>query len=337
MLYPLTFDSIFKEKIWGGQKIHTVLGKDFDAGPDGHLPNCGETWEVSDVEGNVSVVAQGGLKGESLHQLVQRYKGDLVGEHVYAHYGARFPLLIKFIDANDDLSIQVHPNDELAKQRGVGYGKTEMWYIMQADQGAKLNAGFNRELTKDEYKQAVADGTIQDLLNIEDAHAGDVFFLPAGRVHYIGKGLLLAEIQQTSDTTYRIYDFDRVDQTTGKKRELHTDLAVDAIDYHHYDDYKTQYARTENETVNAVTSDHFVTNVLNFTQEVEHDYTHLDSFVVLICVAGGLTVNTSGGYSIPLNTGQCVLIPATINTVTLVPNTETYREGSFTVLETYVP
>ncbi len=331
MLYPLTFEPIFKDKIWGGQKIRTILEKDFPSGPSGPLPNCGETWEVSDVEGNVSVVREGSLQGKSLHELVEQYKGELVGQHVYEQYGDRFPLLIKFIDANDDLSIQVHPNDELAKQRGSGFGKTEMWYILQADEGAKLNSGFSREVTKDEYVKAVADNTIQDLLNIEDVQAGDVFFLPAGRVHYIGKGLLLAEIQQTSDTTYRIYDFDRVDQTTGKKRELHTELAVDAIDYRHYDNYKTDYERKLNESVNAVKSDYFVTNVLHFDQEVLHDYTHLDSFVVLICVAGALTVETEGGYKVPLKMGQCALIPASINSVTLTP------DGEMTVLETYVP
>ena len=326
MLYPLTFETIFKDKIWGGQKIKTILEKDFSP-----LPNCGETWEVSDVNGNVSVVKEGALIGKTLHELVSQYKGELVGQHVYETYGDRFPLLVKFIDANDDLSIQVHPNDELAKKRGSGFGKTEMWYIMQADKGAELNAGFNREVTKEEYVKAVADNTIQALLNIEPAAPGDVFFLPAGRVHYIGKGLLLAEIQQTSDTTYRIYDFDRVDATTGQKRELHTDLAVDAIDYQHYDHYKTQYEKTLNESVNAVTSDYFVTNVLNFDQEVTHDYTQIDSFVILICVAGALTIEAQGGYSVPLTMGQCVLIPASNTTVTFVP------DGDMTVLETYVP
>lgn len=326
MLYPLTFDTIFKDKIWGGQKIKTVLDKDFAP-----LPNCGETWEISDVEGNVSIVKEGALKGQSLRELVAKYQDKLVGKHVYDTYGNRFPLLIKFIDANDDLSIQVHPNDELAKQRQSGFGKTEMWYIIQADEGATLNSGFNREVTKDEYVKAVADNTIQDLLNIEPAKPGDVFFLPAGRVHYIGKGLLLAEIQQTSDTTYRIYDFDRVDATTGQKRELHTELAVDAIDYHHYDHYKTPYAATINESVNAVKSDYFVTNVLTFDEPVEHDYTHIDSFVILICVGGGLTVEATGGYSVTLQMGQSVLIPASVNNITLTPN------GTMTVLETYVP
>jgi mannose-6-phosphate isomerase len=326
MLYPLTFETIFKDKIWGGQKIKTILEKDFSP-----LPNCGETWEVSDVEGNVSVVKEGSLQGKSLHELVEEYKGKLVGQHVYDKYGDRFPLLVKFIDANDDLSIQVHPDDELAEKRKSGFGKTEMWYIMQADEGAKLNSGFNREVTKEEYVKAVADNTIQDILNIEPAQPGDVFFLPAGRVHYIGKGLLLAEIQQTSDTTYRIYDFDRVDATTGQKRELHTELAVDAINYHHYDHYKTQYDRKLNESVNAVTSDYFVTNVLTANEEIEHDYTQIDSFVILICVAGALTIEAEGGYSVSLKMGQCTLIPATINNVTFVP------DGDMTLLETYVP
>ncbi|GAB4011246.1 class I mannose-6-phosphate isomerase [Spirosoma migulaei] len=326
MLYPLTFKTIFKEKIWGGQKIKTILEKDFSP-----LPNCGETWEVSDVEGNVSIVNAGSLQGKSLHELVEESKGELVGKHVYEQYGNRFPLLVKFIDANDDLSIQVHPDDELAKKRKSGFGKTEMWYIMQADEGAKLNSGFNRELTKDEYVKAVADNTIQDLLNIETAKPGDVFFLPAGRVHYIGKGLLLAEIQQTSDTTYRIYDFDRVDATTGQKRELHTELAVDAINYHHYDHYKTQYDKKLNESVNAVKSDYFITNVLNFNEEVAQDYSRIDSFVILICVAGGLTIETQGGYSLSLKMGQCALIPASVNNLTLIP------DGDMTVLETYVP
>jgi mannose-6-phosphate isomerase len=330
MLHPLTFETIFKDKIWGGQKIKTVLGKDFS-----QLPNCGETWEISGVAGNISVVAEGPLKGQSLQELLEHYKDELVGKHVYERFGNEFPLLVKFIDANDDLSIQVHPNDELAKKRHnipgrAAFGKTEMWYILAADEGATLNSGFNREVTKDEYVKAVADNTLMDLLNIEPVSAGDVFFLPAGRVHYIGKGILLAEIQQTSDITYRIYDFDRTDDK-GQKRELHTELAVDAIDYTHYDHYKTPYDSQPNQSVNAVTCDYFVTNVLKFDQEVLHDYTHLDSFVILVCVDGSLTVETGDGYRIPLKMGQCVLLPASTTQVTLLPN------GSMTVLESYVP
>ncbi len=323
MLYPLTFTPHFKDKIWGGHKIKSVLGKDFS------LPNCGETWEVSGVPGNVSVVRSGTLVGESLQDILEKFGPELVGKHVFERYGTEFPLLVKFIDANDDLSIQVHPNDTLAWQRHNSFGKTEMWYIMQADAGAKLNSGFNRPVTQDEYVRAVAENTLPDLLNIEAVQAGDVYFLPAGRVHYIGKGLLLAEIQQSSDVTYRIYDFDRRD-AQGNPRELHTEQAVEAIDYTYLADYQTHYNRKLNETINAVTSDYFVTNVLHYNQAVYHEYTHLDSFVILVCVEGSLTVQ-AGAYEVHLSLGDCALIPAIIPAVTLVPH------GTMTVLESYVP
>lgn len=330
MLYPLTFKTIYKDKIWGGQKIRSVLGKDFSSGPAGALPNCGETWEISGVEGDVSEVKEGPLKGKSLQELLEQYKEQLVGEHVYEQYGDRFPLLVKFIDANDDLSIQVHPHDELSNERHQSYGKTEMWYILQADEGSSLISGFNRDVSRDEYIDAVNTNTLTDILNREPVEAGDVFFLPAGRVHTIGKGLLLAEIQQTSDITYRIYDFDRVDDK-GNKRELHTDLAIDAIDYKHHTDYKTQYEHRLNQTVNAVSCEYFVTNILNFDQEVMHDYTHLDSFVILVCVGGAVTIQAEGGYHVPLKMGECALIPAAVRQVTLVP------DGDMTLLESYVP
>ena len=330
MLYPLTFTPLFKDKIWGGHKIKSILGKDFPDGPNGPLSNCGETWEISGVPGNISVVKEGKLVGESLQAILEKFGPELVGKHVHEQYGNEFPLLVKFIDANDDLSIQVHPNDELARIRHNSFGKTEMWYIMQADPGAKLNSGFSRRVTKDEYVRAVASNTITDILNIEEALPGDVFFLPAGRVHYIGKGLLLAEIQQTSDITYRIYDFDRKDDK-GNNRELHTEQAVDAMDYTYHADHKVHYEKKLNESTNAVTSDYFVTNVLHFDQEVFHDYTHLDSFVILVCVEGSLTIQAAGGYSVGLKMGECALIPASITSVTLVPN------GSMTVLESYVP
>jgi mannose-6-phosphate isomerase len=325
MLYPLTFSPLFKDKIWGGHKIKSILGKDYAP-----LPNCGETWEISGVSGNVSVVREGALAGESLQTVLATYKEQLVGRHVYERYGNEFPLLVKFIDANDDLSIQVHPNDELARTRHNSFGKTEMWYIMQADEGAVLNSGFNRAVTQNEYVEAVAENTLPDILNIEEAKPGDVFFLPAGRVHYIGKGLLLAEIQQTSDVTYRIYDFDRRD-AAGQTRELHTEQAVEAIDYYYYGEYKTHYERSLNQSVCAVTSDYFVTNVLHFDQELQHDYAALDSFVILVCVEGSLTVHTTGGYQIGLKMGECALIPASVPSVTFVPN------GVVTVLESYVP
>lgn len=330
MLPILTFETIFKDKIWGGQKIRTVLGKDFAP-----LPNCGETWEISGVSGNVSVVKDGPLAGKSLKELVAEHKGDLVGQHVYEQFGDEFPLLVKFIDAADDLSIQVHPNDELARQRHQGpgrdaFGKTEMWYIIEADEGATLNSGFNRPVTKEEYVESVKNNTLQELLNIEPVQPGDVFFLPAGRVHYIGKGILLAEIQQTSDITYRIYDFDRTDDK-GQKRELHTEQAVDAIDYTFHDSYKTQYEKSLNQSVNAVACPYFTTNVLHFDQEVMHDYAHLDSFVILVCVDGGVTIQAEGSPQVTLKMGECALIPARVKQVTLIP------DGEMTLLESYVP
>ena len=213
-LYPLKFKTIYKEKIWGGHKINTHLNKDFSP-----LDNCGETWEISGVEGNISITENGNLSGKSLTELIKEYKSELVGNSVYEKFGNEFPLLIKFIDANADLSVQVHPNDELAEKRHGSKGKTEMWYIFQADENSSLISGFKRPLDKKVYQDHLASGSLDQILNREKVETGDVFFIPAGRVHTIGKGILLTEIQQTSDVTYRIYDFDRIDKN-GNKREL---------------------------------------------------------------------------------------------------------------------
>ena len=322
-LYPLKFKTIYKDKIWGGQKINTYLHKDF-----GNLPNCGETWEISGVKSDVSVVDGGALDGESLAVLLEQYGAQLVGEKVYNHFGNIFPLLVKFIDANDDLSIQVHPNDELAKKRHNSFGKTEMWYIIEADPGSSLIAGFNQELTRKKYLNAFNTGHLIDVLNKEEAKAGDVFFLPAGRVHTIGKGLLIAEIQQTSDITYRIYDFDRVDDK-GNKRELHVEEALDAIDYHLYPEYKTNYQPEKNETVHLVTCPYFTTNVLDFTESTVKDYSQLDSFVIHVCVAGEYTIKCNG-EAYPVKMGECILLPKTIDHIELETTT------GFKILESYI-
>ena len=322
-LYPLKFKTIYKDKIWGGQKIHTYLHKDF-----GDLPNCGETWEISGVKSDVSVVDSGALKGQSLDKLLEQYKGDLVGDTVYSRFGDVFPLLVKFIDANDDLSVQVHPNDELAKKRHNSFGKTEMWYVIEADPGSSLIAGFNREMTEEEYVHALDSGHIMDILNREDVKAGDVFFLPAGRVHTIGKGLLIAEIQQTSDITYRIYDFDRVDDK-GQKRELHTQEALAAIDYKHYPEYKTNYQPQKDETVELVTCPYFTTSVLDFTKDTEKDYSDLDSFVIYVCLEGEYTIKYND-MAYPVKMGDCVLLPKTIDKVQLKTN------AGFKILESYI-
>jgi len=322
-LYPLKFQTIYKDKIWGGQKIRTYLHKDF-----GDLPNCGETWEISGVKSDVSVVADGPLKGERLDKLLEKYKDDLVGKKVYNHFGNIFPLLIKFIDANEDLSIQVHPDDELAKKRHNSFGKTEMWYVVEADPGSTLIAGFNKELDEQEYLDKFNSGHLTDILNKEDVKSGDVFFLPAGRVHTIGKGLLIAEIQQTSDITYRIYDFDRVDDK-GNKRELHVEEALAAIDYKHYPEYKTTYHPKENETVKLVSCPYFTTNLMDFTESTEKDYSSLDSFVIYVCLEGEFTINHAGDVY-PVKMGDCMLLPKTVDKVQL----ET--ASGFKILESFI-
>ncbi|MEO8887265.1 MAG: type I phosphomannose isomerase catalytic subunit [Mucilaginibacter sp.] len=322
-LYPLKFKPIYKDKIWGGQKIKSYLHKDF-----GNLPNCGESWEISGVKSDVSIVDGGALDGESLADLLEQYGADLVGEKVYKHFGNIFPLLVKFIDANDDLSIQVHPNDELAKKRHNSFGKTEMWYIIEADPGSTVIAGFNRELDEKTYLEYFNSGRLMEILNREDARAGDVFFLPAGRVHTIGKGLLLAEIQQTSDITYRIYDFDRMD-AQGHKRELHTQEALAAIDYKQYPDYKTRYQPEKNETVELVTCPYFTTNVLDSTENMAKDYSNLDSFVIQVCLAGAYTINYNG-ESYPVKMGESILLPKTIDKI------EMETTSGFKILESYI-
>jgi len=322
-LYPLKFKSIYKDKIWGGQKIKTYLGKDF-----GSLPNCGETWEISGVKSDVSVVDGGALNGESLADLLEKYKEDLVGKKIYAHFGNIFPLLVKFIDANDWLSVQVHPNDELAKKRHNSFGKTEMWYIIESDPGSTLISGFNQQIDEKTYVEKLNSGHLMDILNKETADAGDVFFLPAGRVHTIGKGLLLAEIQQTSDITYRIYDFDRVDDK-GNKRELHTQEALAALDYKVYPDYKTQYTPKVNEDVHLVTCPYFTTNVMDFTHDTSKDYSNLDSFVIHVCVAGAYTL-VCDGKSYDVKMGECILLPKVIDHVELKTAT------GFKILESYI-
>lgn len=323
-MYPFLFKTIFKDKIWGGEKIKTILGKDFSP-----LPNCGETWEISGVKGDISVVKEGPLAGKDLVTLIDEYKGKLVGEKVYKKFGSEFPLLIKFIDANDDLSIQVHPGDELARDRHDSFGKTEMWYILQADKGAKLNSGFNREIDETVYLKHLEENTLDEILNFETVEAGDVFFLPAGRVHYIGKGVCLAEIQQTSDITYRIYDFDRTD-TKGNKRELHTDQALAAIDYKFYGAYKTPYESKPNESSELVRCPYFRTNLITLDRPTNKDYSDIDSFVIYICTEGEAEINYAEGI-VNIKKGDSLLIPAVFKAISVVPS------GYAKILEVYVP
>lgn len=318
-LYPLKFKTIFKEKLWGGQKIKTVLGKDF-----GNLGNCGETWELSGVPGSVSEVANGTLKGKTLNDLVSEFKENLVGKGIYGRFGDEFPLLIKYIDAAQDLSVQVHPDDKLAQERHNCPGKSEMWYILQADKGSSLINGFVKTTSREEYLEKFNSGKIMDLLHSEKVKAGEVYYLPSGRVHTIGKGLLLAEIQQTSDITYRIFDFDRVDKE-GNKRELHTDLALDAIDFSKPNQLKSEYLNEPNKVNNIVSTPYFTTNKLFITNQKEIIRNELDCFKIYIGVSGSGKV---GGESIQL--GDVVLIPASMKTYAIEPN------GELELLETYI-
>lgn len=311
-LYPLKFTPICKEKIWGGDKMKTILNKDF-----GDLPNCGESWEVSGVEGNVSIVANGFLEGNSLEELIEIYMGDLVGDKVFEKFGIEFPLLIKFIDANDDLSIQVHPGDELSKKRHNAFGKTEMWYVMQADQGAMLQSGFNQEVNEDTYLFKLEHNELTDILNFEEVSSGDVFFIPSGRIHAIGKGILLAEIQQTSDVTYRIFDYNRCDKD-GTPRELHTELSVDAIDYTYYPEVKTKYTPKPNESIELANCRYFTTNLLEITQSIDKDYSELDSFVIYICLEGPVELRTVTG-TLTIEKGETILLPASLDSANLYP------------------
>lgn len=323
-MYPLKFEPILKETIWGGNKI--IPFKHLNS----ELKNVGESWEISGVENDESVVANGSDKGLTLDQMVRKYREELVGEANYARFGNEFPLLIKFIDAREDLSIQVHPDDVMAKKRHNSKGKTEMWYVVEADKGAKLRSGFSETITPKEYKERVHNDTITDVLQEYEINAGDVFFLPAGRIHSIGAGAFIAEIQQTSNITYRIYDFNRTD-SAGKKRELHTDQAREAINYEVLDDYRTKYDLEPNEPVELVACPYFTTSIYDMTEEINCDYSELDSFVIFICVGGSCSLRDNEGNVVTVNTGDTVLLPATTQDVTITPD-----EAGVKLLETYV-
>lgn len=322
-MYPLKFKPILKQTIWGGDRIIPFKGLKED------LKNVGESWELSGVPDNESIVANGEFAGKSLREMINMFREELVGESVYKRFSTKFPLLIKFIDAREDLSIQVHPNDELAMKRHNSLGKTEMWYVMDAAPGAKLRSGFAKEVTPKEYKESVANSTITDLLAEYEIHPGDVFFLPAGRVHSIGAGAFIAEIQETSDITYRIFDFNRKD-ANGNTRELHTELAKDAIDYEVLDDYRTHYEPVMNEPVELVNCPYFTTSVYDMTESITCDYTELDSFVVLICMEGACKVTDNEGNVTDFKAGETILLSATTQEVTIEPSEHTR------ILETYV-
>lgn len=323
MLYPLKFKPIYKERIWGGRKIETAFGKKLPAGE-----KIGESWELSGVDGDISVVSNGQLKGNNLQELTEIYMGDLVGDKVFEKYGEEFPLLIKLIDADDNLSIQVHPDDKLAAERHNSFGKTEMWYVVGHEAGAELYLGFNQPVDKEKYLEYLKAGKLAELLTAYKVQDGDSFFIPAGTIHAIGKGLLIAEIQQTSDITYRVFDWNRVDPKTGQGRELHTELALDAIEYKSRSDYKTVAAPKVNAPVTLEKCPYFQTNSLIVDGETVRDYAALDSFVIYICLEGNLELAYEGGVE-TMKKGETVLVPAELNEITL--------KGKGKLLEVYIP
>lgn len=312
-LYPLKFKPVFDDRLWGGDKIHTRLGLDFAP-----LERCAEAWVLSGYEGKQTIVSNGFLAGNEINELIEVYMDDLVGEKVFDKSGTIFPLLIKFIDSRDWLSIQVHPDDELARKRNMPNGKTEMWYVLDADDNAQLIAGFNSKVTQKQYLDHLEKKTLPEILNFEKVSADDVFYMPAGLVHALGPGVLLTEIQQTSDATYRIYDWERVD-ANGKGRDLHTDQALAAIDYKPEEEAKVNYKNKINETVNLVNCPYFTTNLLELAQPLQKYIDEIDSFVIYICVDGGMKINC-GEHFVSVKKGEVVLIPAIIDEVQIYPD-----------------
>lgn len=311
-LYPLKFTPISKYRLWGGNKLNTFFNKGFTG------DNNGESWEISDVKGDETKVANGEFSGKTLKELSKQFKGKLLGNNVYETFGTEFPLLIKFIDAKTPLSIQVHPHDHIAKERHNSFGKNEMWYIMDADDNAEIIVGFNKQLDKKTYSEYLENNNVLEVLNSVKTKAGDAFNIPTGRVHAIGAGVLLAEIQQTSDITYRIYDYDRVDKTTGAKRELHNDLALDVLDFEVQDDFITTYEKDLNTSNKLIYTPYFKSNVLFLTKKTKKEYLNIDSFIIYICTKGILEIFVED-KKCSVTKGETILIPASINEVTLIP------------------
>ena len=309
-LYPLEFQPVYKYRMWGGNKLQTVLNKEYTG------ENIGESWEISDVKGDETEVINGALKGYTLRKLSNEFGPEFLGKKVHDAFGDEFPLLIKFIDAKTPLSVQVHPHDPIAKERHNSFGKNEMWYIMDADDKAEIIVGFKQDLDKKSYSKYLEDKKLLEVLNKVETEAGDTFYIPTGRVHAIGAGVLLAEIQQTSDITYRIYDYDRVDKATGKTRDLHNDLALDVIDFQTYENYKTEYARNANQSNALVHSPYFRTNILPIEGNISKNYSTLDSFVIYICTKGSVKVKC-GSDSFLLKKGTTLLLPASVNNIDL--------------------
>jgi mannose-6-phosphate isomerase len=309
-MHPIKFNPILKSTLWGGDKIIPFKGLS-------HIrqPQVGESWEISDVPNNESIVSSGSDAGKTLNELVIRYKSSLLGEENYKRFGNHFPLLVKFIDACENLSVQVHPNDQLAQARHNSVGKTEMWYIIDNSNGkGHICPGFKKRITPNEFTSLIKEDRISDVLANYAVQSGDVFYLPAGRIHSIGAGCFLVEIQQTSNITYRIYDYNRTDKN-GNHRELHTELAHKAIDYQTEEDYRIHYTPLQNEPSELVSCPYFTTSIYDLTEDMTLDYSELDSFVILICIEGKCRIKDNEGNDLSLQKGETILFPATTQEV----------------------
>ena len=318
--YPIKFIPILKEKIWGGNKLASLLNK-------ASKNNIGESWEISGVKDNVSVVSNGLLKGKSLKELITTFEGAILGHKVFKSFGNNFPLLFKFIDANKDLSIQLHPNDLLAKKKHNSFGKNEMWYILGIEEGAKLILGFSKQVDQEIYQKHLVENTLSEILQYKNVKKGDSFFIETGTVHAIGAGVVLAEIQQSSDITYRIYDYNRPG-IDGNLRELHTDLAIDAINFESKTtelDYKDEI----NIPVRLCKSKYFYTNKLIISNSIHRDLSLIDSFIVYMFLEGEGTIKVNE-YSETFKEGDTVLIPALIENIKIISKSAIF-------LEIYIP
>ncbi|MEO8515223.1 MAG: type I phosphomannose isomerase catalytic subunit [Flavobacterium sp.] len=316
--YPLIFEPILKDRIWGGTKLHSLLNKTLST------PTTGESWEISTVPGDISIIKNGLLEGTTLNDLVAKYPQEVLGRAVYKKFGNQFPLLFKFLDAQEDLSIQLHPNDELAKKRHNSFGKTEMWYVMQADENSRIIVGFKENSSPDEYLRHLENKTLPTILKEISVKQGDVFFLKTGTIHAIGAGIVIAEIQQTSDITYRVYDWDRVD-ANGKSRELHVELALEAINYNEVQSQK-HYETIQNKSNLIVECPYFITNFIPLDGNVAF-HKDSESFTVLMCTDGQFELTSEGSKSM-FKKGETVLIPAAITQYELT--------GKASILEIYL-
>ncbi|PLX20710.1 MAG: mannose-6-phosphate isomerase [Salinivirgaceae bacterium] len=322
-LYPLKFQPIFIEKVWGGNRLKQILNKE--------IPNdkTGESWEISAVEGKLSVVSNGFLAGNTIEEVIEIYIGDLVGERIFEEFGTVFPLLFKFIDANDVLSVQVHPDNELAMKKHEAFGKTELWYVVDSDPDAYIYAGFQKGIKKNDFAELISAGEVKDSLRKENVKKGDVFFIPAGLIHATGPGVLFAEIQQTSDLTYRVYDWDRKDNN-GKLRELHVEEALEAIHFHKVNSARVPY-KTEPGVANTINkNDYFTINKLVLNDTYTAEYNNLDCFVVFMCLNGNAKLDYGQGGLESIQKGETVLIPSVLETIKIIP------ENEVEIVEAYV-